>query len=107
MDIVATAGLLLIQKHPQNQIVNDTQKAMFECFVNGSNSSVTVIWEKDQKKYETGNSENVMHSNGVTSTLTINEATMKDSGKFRCNATNADGKSVTSQEAELISKLTI
>jgi len=86
------------------QIVNDSQKAIFECFVNGSYSSLTVTWEKDEKHYTSGNTENIMHSNGVSSTLKLNNARVRDSGKYRCRATNVDGRSTTSNEAELISK---
>jgi len=100
------AGLPLIQRYPLTQIVDDGQKAIFECFVNGSNSSLTVTWEKDKKHYTSGNTRDIIHSNGVSSTLTLNEATVKDSGKYRCRATNVDGKSDTSNEAELISKYT-
>ena len=46
-----------------------------------------------------------MHSNGVRSILTINTATIRNDGKYRCRATNVDGRSGVSNEAELISKL--
>jgi len=88
------------------QIVTDGQNAIFECFANGSNSSLIITWEKDEKHYTSGNTENIIHSNGVSSTLTLNKATVEDSGKYRCNATNVDGRSTTSNEAELISKYT-
>jgi len=101
------AGLPLIKRHPVNQIVNDSKKAIFECFVNGSNSTLNIIWEKDKKTHNTrGNIKNIMHSNGVSSTLTLKRATVEDSGKYRCRAANVDGKSATSNEAELISKYT-
>jgi len=64
------------------------------------------MWEKDEKHYTIGNTENIMHINGVSSTLTLNNVTVKDSGKYRCRATNVDGRSTTSNEAELISKYT-
>ena len=94
----------MIQRNPLIQIINDSQKAIFECFVNGSNSSLIITWEKDRKHYTSGNTENIIHSNGVSSTLTLNEAKVEDSGKYRCRATNVDGRSTTSNEAELISK---
>ena len=95
----------MIQRDPQNQIVNYNQKAIFECFVNGSGSSLTVTWERNRNQYNSGNMNNILHSNGVRSSLTINQATVRDSGKYRCRATNDNGSSTVSTEAELISKL--
>ena len=62
-------------------------------------------WEKDRQLYTSGVTEVTTHSNGVSSSLTLNRARVADSGKYRCNATNVDGNSSTSNEAELISKL--
>ena len=105
--IFGTAGGLLIQRDPQDQIVYNKQNAIFECFVNGSNSSLTVTWQKNNKQHKSGNVENIIHSNGVRSILTINTVTLKDAGKYRCRATNVDEKTAESNEAELISKLFI
>ena len=102
-----TAGLPLVQKHPQNQIVNNRQSVTFECFVNGSDSSLSVTWQRNKKQYNSGNVENTVHSNGVRSILTINTATIRNDGQYRCNATNVDGKGAESNQAELISKLFI
>ena len=44
------------------------------------------------------------HNNGISSSLSINRATVSDSGRYQCNATNVDGNSAVSTEAELISK---
>ena len=77
---------------------------MFECFVNQSNSSLSITWERNKRRYSSGNVENIVHSNGVRSILTINTATVRDDGKYRCNVTNADRNSIVSNEAELISK---
>ena len=99
----ATAGLLLFQRHPQDQFVNNRQTVTFECFVNGSNSTLSVTWERNRNQYYSGNVENTVHSNGVRSILTINTATVSDDGKYRCRATNVDGKSAVSNEADLIS----
>ena len=99
----AIVGLQLIQRHPQDQVVNNRQTATFECFVNGSNNSLTVTWERNRKQYNSGNLENTVHSNGVRSILTIIAVTLSDDGKYRCNATDIDGKSVVSNEADLIS----
>ena len=76
---------------------------MFECFVNGSNSALTVTWEWNKMKYNSRNIVNTNHVNGVSSSLTINRAAVNDSGKYRCKATNIDEKSAESGEAELIS----
>ena len=92
----------MIQRDPQNQIVNYNQKAIFECFVNGSSSSLTVTWERNRNQYNSGNVNNILHSNGVRSSY---QATVRDSGKYRCRATNDNGSSTVSTEAELISKL--
>ena len=100
----ATADLPLFQRHPQNQIVTNNQEVTFECFANGSDSELTITWEKDQKPYHSKNIASVILNNGVSSSLMINRAMMEDSGKYRCNATNVDGKSSVSEEAELISK---
>ena len=104
---LSTAGLPLFQRHPQNQIVTNKQEVTFECFANGSNSALIITWKKDQKPYYSKDITSVILDNGVSSSLTINKVMMKDSGKYRCNATNVDGKSAVSEEAELISKLFI
>lgn len=79
---------------------------MFDCFANGSDS-LTISWEKDGKSYTSGVSQVTKHSNGMSSSLTLNKATVAVSGKYRCRATNNDGKSATSEEAELLSKYLI
>ena len=93
----------MIQRHPHNQIVHNKESVMFECFVNQSNGSSSVTWERNKIPYNSGNVENIVHSNGVRSILTINTATVKDDGKYRCRATNDNGSSTVSYEAELIS----
>ena len=101
--IFTTAGLPLIRRDPQDQFVNNRQTATFECFANGSNSTLSVTWERNRNQYNSGNLENTVHSNGVRSILTINTATVSDDGKYRCRATNYDEKSAVSNEADLIS----
>ena len=102
--IFATAdGLLIIQRHPQNQIVKSNQTVVFECFVNGSRTSLTVTWERNRIQHNSRNIGNTIHSNGVSSSLRIDRATADDGGKYRCNATSAGGNSAVSTEAELIS----
>ena len=84
-----------------NQIINNSQTATFECFVNGS-KSVSVKWEKDER--EDGIRNRVKESNnGNSYNLTFKNARVNDGGKYRCRATNGDGYSVVSNEAELIS----
>ena len=100
-----TAGLPVIQKDPQDRFVNNRQSVTFECIVSGSNSSLNVTWERNKKQYNSGNVENTAHSNGVRSILTINTAAVRNDGKYRCRATNVDGRSGVSNEAELISRL--
>ena len=93
----------MIKKHPLTQTVNNSQTVTFECFVSGSNN-LTVTWERDGNQYTSGNIETKVHNDGVNSSLTLNRATVDDSGKYRCRVTNVDGKNATSNEAELISK---
>ena len=92
-------------QHPQNRFVVINNKVTFECFVSGSNSSLIVTWERNRALYSSGNVQNTTHSNGVSSSLTIDKARVKDSGKYRCRATNVDRNSDVSNEAELISKV--
>ena len=102
--ISTLVGLPVIQTDPMIQIVKFNEKVKFECFVSGSSSTLTVTWERNRKKNTLGNIRNVINSNGVNSSLTIHKARVSHSGKYRCKATNADGKSAVSNEAELISK---
>ena len=99
-----TAGLPLFWRHPTDQIISNYQTATFECFVNGS-KSVDVTWEKDGTPLFLMNRNVMKHSNnnGITSNLTLNKATVRDSGNYQCNATTVDGDSVVSIGAELIS----
>ena len=85
-------------RHPEDQIIENNQTATFKCFVNGS-KSISVVWEKNRKKYIIRNKDAKIHTNGGNSTLTLNRATVNDGGKYRCRATNT----VPSKEAELIS----
>ena len=94
------AGLPVFRKHPQNQFVNRNNKVTFKCFANGSDS-LSITWVKDNMPYTARN----IITRDYNSTLTINRATVADSGKYQCNATNADGNSVMSDEAELISNV--
>ena len=86
-------------------MINNYQTAIFECLVNGSNE-ITVMWEKDKEPFSTSNKmvKTRKIDNGVISNLTLDRATVNDSGKYRCKATNVDEDSVVSVEAELISK---
>ena len=93
----------MIKRHPSTQVVNNSEKVTFECFVTGNNN-VTVTWEGDGNHYTSGIIKNLLYNDGVNSSLTLNTATVDDSGKYRCRATNVNGRSATSNEAELISK---
>ena len=59
----------------------------------------------DRRLYTLGVTQVTTHSNGVSSSLTLNRATVADSGKYRCRSTNSDGNSATSDEGELLSKV--
>ena len=102
--LYTTAGLPVIKEHPLTQVVNDSEKVTFECFVSGSNN-LTITWERDGSQYTSGRIENKKHSDGFNSSLTLNRATMHNNGKYRCRATNVDGNYSTSNEAELISNI--
>ena len=95
----------MFQIHPLDQFIYNRHEATFECFVNGSNSTLNVTWERNSKQYNLGNLANIMNSNGVRSILAINAATVSDDGKYRCKATNIDGNSAVSNEADLISNI--
>ena len=99
---LATAGSLSYLKHPSNQIVNINQTANFECSVTGSDNT-TIKWQKDGISLRNRNVKIHKTNNRTTSNLTLDRATVKDSGKYRCKATNVDDDSITSVEAELIS----
>ena len=88
--------------HPENQVITNNQTAKFECFVNGT-VSISVTWERDGRKVDTKSNDVKIHSNGDNNTLTLNRATVKDGGKYRCRADNGDGGIRLSNEAELIS----
>ncbi|XP_065918202.1 receptor-type tyrosine-protein phosphatase S-like isoform X7 [Dysidea avara] len=96
------AGLPLFWRYPQNHFVSDSVEVIFDCFSNGSNSTITITWEKDRKSYTSGVIQVITHSNGNSSSLTLNRARVADSGKYRCRATNTDGNSTTSNEGELL-----
>ena len=100
--VLATAGSLSFLKHPSNQIININQTANFECSVTGSNNT-TIKWQKDGRSLSNGNVKTHKTNNRTTSNLTLDRATVKDSGKYWCKATNVDDDSITSVEAELIS----
>ena len=102
-----TANPLKIKRHPQNQYVSIGQRAMFECFVTGSSSSFDVTWERNRRNinFSRFTVQNTTRNNGVSSSLTIRNVMIKDSGEYWCTATNADKVSFTSNRAKLISKL--
>ena len=100
--VLATAGTLSFLKQPSNQIININQTAIFECFITGSDN-ITIKWQKDGKSLRNRNVKTHKTNNGTISNLTLDRATVKDSGKYWCKATNADDDSITSVEAKLIS----
>ena len=104
LPFIATAGLPLFWRHPQNQFVNNNDKVIFDCFANGSDS-LNITWEKDRRSFTSDVTQVTTHSNGVSSSLTLDRTTVADSGKYQCRATDVDRNSVTSNEGELLSKL--
>jgi len=101
-DFITTAGRPLFWRHPQDQFVNNNDEVTFECFANGSDS-LTITWEKDRRSHTSGVTQVTTYSDGVSSSLTLNRATVVDSGKYRCRASNVDEDSATSNEGELLS----
>ena len=95
-----TAGLPVFRRHPQDQFVNNSDKVVFECFADGSDS-VNITWLRNSASFRRWSIITSDHG----SKLTINKARVSDSGKYQCKATNADGDSTTSNEAELISNV--
>ena len=93
-------------RHPQNKFVDNNDGLTFECFANGSDA-INITWEKDRKYYSSGVTQTRIHSNGVSSSLTLNRVTVADSGKYQCRATNVDGDTANSREAELLSNFFI
>ena len=86
-----------------DQIINNSQAVTFECFVNGSKTT-SVMWEKDGRQYSTKNKNWVeLLNNKGSYKLIFSSTTVNDGGKYRCTATNGDGYSAVSDEAELIS----
>ena len=73
---------------------------VFECFADGSDL-IDITWLKNSAPFKRGN----LKTNGHGSKLTINRTREADSGKYQCRATNADGDSTISDEAELISNV--
>ena len=100
--VLATVGSLSFLRHPSNQIININQTAFFECFVTGSDS-ITIKWQKDGRSLSNRNVKTHKTNNGTISNLTLDRATVKDSGKYQCKATNVDDDSITSVAADLIS----
>ena len=100
--VLTTAGSLSFLKHPSNQVININHTAKFECFVTGSDA-ISIKWQKDGRSLSNRNVKTHKTNNETSSNLTLDRAIMKDSGKYRCKATNADDESIVSVEAELIS----
>ena len=100
--VLPTVGSLSFWKHPSNQIININQTATFECSVTGSDR-ITIQWQKDGRSLSNRNVKTHKANNRTTSNLTLDRATVKDSGKYWCKAINVDDESITSVEAELIS----
>ena len=102
--VLTIAGSLSFLKHPSNQIININQTAVFECLVIGSDT-ITIKWQKDGRSLSNRNVKTYKTNNRTASNLTLDRATVKDSGKYQCKATNADKNSILTLEAELISTL--
>ena len=78
---------------------------MFVCAVNGS-ESLTIKWTRNNVHVT---SSNFKISNEITnderrSILIVKRSTIRDSGLYRCVATNADNEMISSKPAELLSK---
>ena len=78
---------------------------MFECAANGS-ELLTIRWTRNNIHVT---SPRLKISNEITngekrSVLTVQRSTIRDSGLYRCVATNADNEMISSKPAELLSK---
>ena len=97
----------LFTTHPQDQFIHINEDAMFECVANGS-ESLTISWTKNDRHNISKSHfkiSNKITNDGRRSILKIKRAKIADSGFYRCIATNADNKIVSSKQAELLSKI--
>ena len=105
MTLLATFSLFTT--HPQDQFIHINEDAMFECVANGS-ESLTISWTKNNRHIVSKSRfkiSNETTDDGRRSILKVKKSKIADSGLYRCMATNADNKIVSSEQAELLSKI--
>ena len=105
---ISLAASSVFTTHPQDQFIHNKEDAIFECAVNRS-ESLTINWTRNNE-YITPNSHyktSIKITNeGKISVLELKQATVDDSGVYRCIATNTDNhETVFSKLAELLSKI--
>ena len=103
--LLATSSLFTT--HPQDQFIHINEDAMFECVANGS-ESLTISWTRNDgynisKSHFKISSE--ITNGGRRSILKVKKSRIADSGFYRCIATNADSNILSSEQAELLSKI--
>ena len=76
---------------------------MFECAANGS-ESLMISWIRNDETTHILDSHFYISNDTRKSVLEVNNATVDDSGIYKCIATNADNETVVSEPAELLSK---
>ena len=105
--IILLATTSLFTTHPQDQFIHIYEDAMFECVANGS-KSLTISWTRNdghnipKSRFKISNK---ITNGGRRSILTVKKSRTADSGYYRCIATNADNKILSSKQAELLSKI--
>ena len=77
---------------------------MFECAANGS-ESLTINWTRNVETSSYLKISNEITNGGRRSVLKVKKSRIADSGFYRCIATDADDKIVSSKSAELLSKI--
>ena len=77
---------------------------MFECVANGS-ESLTISWGRNVETSSRLKISNEITNSGRRSILKVKKSRIADSGSYWCIATNADNEVVSSEPAELLSKI--
>ena len=102
--IISLATSSVFTTHPQDQFIHINEDAVFECVANGS-ESLTINWTRNVETNSHLKISNEITNGGRRSILKVKKSRIADSGFYRCIATNADNKVLSSKPAELLSKI--